>query len=755
LTARPHFRMVRMRLHIRVPSIGRHRKVRGESDSARAEDIMNDKEPPFPDNPSDFGPFFLGDRLVEPALNRISHGEEAVQVEPRIMHVLVCLAGRAGEVVSRTELLDTVWNKVLVNEEALTHAISQLRKVLDDDPRSPRFIQTIHKTGYRLVAPVTFGTSPGRDAVQESAGVGAPEEAHPKRFARKLGALIGGSAVVIVAIAAMAILPGLRSSIPPAPVPLETIPFTSYSGREICPAISPDGSRVVFSWKEGDEGNYDLFMKQRNTETPLRLTETPGDEYYAVWSPDGTEFAYALSSEEDGGIYVMPALGGAPRKVVDTPRSIAGIDWSPDGRLLAYGSRPGPGEPLRILLHSTVTGESRVLTSPVSQSRGDYLPAFSPDGARVAFVRGDRIGLQDIFTISIEGGESERMTHSQHYVAGLDWTPDGKALVFSSGPTRAADLRLWRLSLRDGSLTWLPTTTHRPVRPSVALGGGEMVYEEYSVDSDILRAPVSAEAGEAVPIIASTRHDYGPQYSPGGNFICFISTRTGSPQVWVSDKDGGGPRQLTRFESAYIENPCWSYDERHVAFSAAPGNHIDIYVADVVTGKVERLTTSDRHEKCLGWSRDGRWLYCKSDRDDAWWLWKMRTDGSETVDIMDKDVFRLAESPGGTRLTYSRADTSGVWSVSADGTGEQCIVDEPGTVVPCGWRETEKGIYFFNMEDGALNLWFEDAATGKASMLVSAGDFFAVNLDVSPSGDAVIFDRQEPVGSDLVLVEDF
>ena len=672
---------VRVRAYIRLLYIGRYPSTGGDNHGTGGQDIMKGEENPLPSNPCDSDPFFLGDRLVEPALNRISHGEKSAQIEPRIMHVLTCLAGRADKVVSRAELLDTVWTTVLVNEEALTHAISQLRKVLDDDPRSPRFIQTIHKAGYRLIAPVRL-TASSADGAQESTASEAPAEEHTGRFTRRLGATLGVSAAIIAAIVAMAILPGLRSSTPPAPVPLENIPFTSYAGREICPAISPDGSRVIFSWKEDDEGNYDLFMKQRNTETPLRLTETAGNEYYAVWSPDGTEFAYALYSEEDGGVYVMPALGGAPRKVADTPRDIAGIDWSPDGRLLAYGMRVQPGQPLRIFLHSLAAGESRTLTSPVKNSGGDYSPVFSPDGEWLAFVRADRIGLKDIFIIPVAGGEPERLTHSQHHIAGLDWTPTGEALIFSSGPTRAADLRLWRLSLEDGSLTWLPTTTHRPVRPSVAFRNGGLVYEEHSVDSNIIKTSIGGETEETAPIIASTRQDYGPQYSPGGNFICFISTRTGSPQVWVCDKEGGNPRQLTHFKRAYIENPCWSHDERYVAFSAAPGNHIDIYIADVRTGTVERLSTSGRHEKCLGWSRDGRWLYCKSDRDDAWWVWKTRPDGSETVDIMEKDVFRLAESTDGTRLVYSRADTSGVWSVSVDGTGEQCLVDEPGTVVP-------------------------------------------------------------------------
>jgi dipeptidyl aminopeptidase/acylaminoacyl peptidase len=285
--------------------------------------------------------------------------------------------------------------------------------------------------------------------------------------------------------------------------------------------------------------------------------------------------------------------------------------------------------------------------------------------------------------------------------------------------------------------------------------GKGLVYQDQSVSSDILRIRIDERDEGAVPFITSTRHDYGPQYSPGGSFISFISTRSGSPQIWVCDEDNTNPRQLTRFERAYIENPCWSYDERRVAFSAAPGSQTAIFVADVETGVVERLSASRRHEKCLGWSRDGRWLYCKSERDDSWWVWRMRSDGSEVVDIMQKDVFRLAESTDGKRLIYSRADTSGVWSSSLDGTDEKCIINDPGTVVPCGWRETATGIYSFCMDEGILTLWHRDADTGDASMVASGADFIAINLDVSPGGEAVIVDHLDILGSDLVLVEDF
>lgn len=725
------FRMVLMRVCARM----------GLRICGKSQDSVKDKEMPLPDRPAEVLPFRAGDWLIEPAMNRLSKGSESVSVEPRIMHVLTCLAARPGEVITRDELIETVWSKVMVNEEALTQAISQIRRVVGDDTRSPGFIQTIPKRGYRLIV-----------KVRPFPGIGG--EKKPASISRtRILAILGTLVAVSIAVSIIVVLSGSRSSDPPVPIALEEVPFTSYSGSEITPAVSPDGTRIAFSYKEGEDGDYDLHVKQKNTESPLRLTDTEEDEYYPAWSPDGSEIAYARVSTEGIGIYTIPAIGGTPRRVLEPPLGIAGLDWSPRGDLLAYSSLPDADQPLHIFIFSFETGESRMLTTPPPESHGDFRPAFSPEGSRIAFVRGDRTNLHDIYLMDIDGSEPVCITHSQHFVAGLDWMPDGRSLILSSGATRIADMRLWRLSIPDGSLAWLPTTSRRPIRPSVAAIAGKMVYEDQSISSDILEIDLSADGNEPLPLIASTRHDYGPQYSPSGRLISFISTRSGGPQIWVCDRDGSSPRQLTRFERAYIENPCWSHDDRFVAFSAAPGNQTSIYVADVESGEVKGISASASHEKCLGWSRDGEWIYCKSERDGTWWVWKTRPDGGGTQDIMDRNVFRLAESLDGERLVYSRTDTSGVWTCGLGGEDERCLVDEPGTVVPCGWRESESGLYSFCFQEGVFTLMFRDAATGIDSVIASGPDLVAVNLDVCPRGEAVVVDRFEILGSDLYIVD--
>jgi DNA-binding winged helix-turn-helix (wHTH) protein/WD40 repeat protein len=98
--------------------------------------------------------FRLGEWLVEPSLNRLTRSDTTIQLELKVMDVLVCLAERAGEVVPRQEIVDRVWATEFISDNTLTHAITEIRNALGDDARNPSFIETIHRRGYRLIAPV-------------------------------------------------------------------------------------------------------------------------------------------------------------------------------------------------------------------------------------------------------------------------------------------------------------------------------------------------------------------------------------------------------------------------------------------------------------------------------------------------------------------------------------------------------------------------------------------------------------------------
>lgn len=107
----------------------------------------------------------LAEWRVQPSLNRLTRGETIVRIEPKLMDVLVFLARHAGEVVSKDDIAGAVWPQLFITESVITRAIAGLRKALGDDMRSPRFIETIVKRGYRLlIQPAVAPVSPGLSA---------------------------------------------------------------------------------------------------------------------------------------------------------------------------------------------------------------------------------------------------------------------------------------------------------------------------------------------------------------------------------------------------------------------------------------------------------------------------------------------------------------------------------------------------------------------------------------------------------------
>jgi DNA-binding winged helix-turn-helix (wHTH) protein len=216
-------------------------------------------------------PIQIGGWLVQPSLNSLERHGTTVRVTPKVMQVLCSLAANPGAAVTRDQLLEHVWSGTVVTEEVLTRAVSELRKVFEDDPQDPQFIQTIPKVGYRLIAPVAHLY--GGDAMpptMQLVGEARPAPtrprkptslAYPGRWALPaLLLLLGGVAV-------------WRWASPEAPeAPLQVLPFSSFPGSERYPALSPDGNQVAFAWAGESGENWDIYLKQQDNDTPLRIT---------------------------------------------------------------------------------------------------------------------------------------------------------------------------------------------------------------------------------------------------------------------------------------------------------------------------------------------------------------------------------------------------------------------------------------------------------------------------------------------------
>jgi TolB-like protein/DNA-binding winged helix-turn-helix (wHTH) protein len=122
-------------------------------------------------NRSNVTPLRIGEWCVSPASGEISRSEETIRLDVRTMRLLLCLAERAGEVVSIDDLLNKVWPEVNVSPDSVYQAVASLRRQLGDDSRQPTYIETVPRLGYRMVAKV----SPWESAATELVATEHPD----------------------------------------------------------------------------------------------------------------------------------------------------------------------------------------------------------------------------------------------------------------------------------------------------------------------------------------------------------------------------------------------------------------------------------------------------------------------------------------------------------------------------------------------------------------------------------------------------
>lgn len=122
------------------------------------------------------GPVAFGDYRFDCDARQLWRGSEEIKLTPRASALLAALAERSTQVVTKEELIDRVWDGKAVGDDALTSCVQELRRALGDDPRSPRFVETRHRRGYRLLVPVA-STAMAGSAIDTTSPPSLPDKA--------------------------------------------------------------------------------------------------------------------------------------------------------------------------------------------------------------------------------------------------------------------------------------------------------------------------------------------------------------------------------------------------------------------------------------------------------------------------------------------------------------------------------------------------------------------------------------------------
>jgi serine/threonine protein kinase len=624
----------------------------------------------------------------------------------------------------------------------------------------------------RLKRDLDSGKAASATTATASAGP-QPQPLRRRAWAVVLAALLLAAGVTV---SVLFLRPTERPQETPPPEPeepplalLQSVPFTSFPGRAVSPAFSPDGNQIAFVW-DGDNGdNADIYVKIVGAGAPLRLTTHPADDLSPVWSPDGTQIAFYRADwgQYEFGIFQVSALGTQEQKLFSLDKQIDSLDWSPDGKFLAFDYTEKPHEPVGIFLLAVKERTLRRLTTPPVFST-DNFPAFSPDGRSVAFARwnaGSRYSGSAIYRLPVTGGKPQRLTFENMRIMGLAWTPDSREIIFSATAS-GKRTQLWRIPASGGRPQPLAGVGDNVLSPAVSSRGRRLAYTKVLDDWNIwrLKIPAADERHPPMKLIYSTQAEDSPQYSPDGKRIAFSSNRSGSYEIWICDSEGKNPAPVTSIGGPSTGSPRWSPDGQRIAFDSLVGGKSDIYVVPADGGPAKCLTGNYKAGAVLpSWSRDGEWIYFASEEQ----VWKLPIFGGEPVQVTRDGGWLPRASLDGKFIYYMHWVASGlsIRRVPVQGGEEAEVVPPLKGVAWSGWTLGEHGIYFIDFEASPrAAIKFFSFRTREISQIGEMEkerrrlrhEFApAGRITVSPDEKWLLYVQYDQSGSDIMLVENF
>jgi Tol biopolymer transport system component/DNA-binding winged helix-turn-helix (wHTH) protein len=678
----------------------------------------------------EFGRFRL-----DPAERLVLCEGRPVSLKPKVLDTLILLVENRGRMLDKGELMQRLWPDSFVEEANLTVNISQLRKALGQVEEGERYIETVPKRGYRFVAdvrelradagdlvpapspPVRVDANeqpvrpqPIRDAVEErSAGLSQ----------RARAILIGAPLVLVAAVGGIMGYERLSSGRPPALQEMTVTRLTTIGGVGHA-VISPDGRYLAYV--VNDVGQQSLWVRHVATASYLQLVPPADAAYDAVtFSPDGDTIYYVRTARNasHGTLHRIGPLGGPSHEVMSEVGG--GMAISPDGRRVAFLRGPEG-----VLMTANMDGSDvrriAARTPPDSLVAPENQLAWSPDSSRIAcFARShDHRGtFQVLITVRLDDGREERIGATEwQSTGGLAWLPDGSGLVMVASNQAGAqfDEQIWHVSYPAGEVRRVTNDLNGYAGLSLTADGQSLVSTQENAFSSIWIAP-NSDARRATRIASgSVEGRNGLAFTPDGRLV-YSSRASGNIDLWIMNADGTARSQLT-IDPFLDYAPTVTTDGRFIVFVSNRSGAFNIWRIEIDGNNPTRLT-SGVYDYGPQPTPDGKSVVYVNEDAGKPTLWKVGMEGGSPVQLTDRHSLVPAVSPDGKYIAYSHLDPSlggryRIAIIPIDGGAPIKLYDYPPGLASQGfmhWMPDGRGLTYSGIQ-GSAKIWLQPREGG-------------------------------------------
>jgi len=411
----------------------------------------------------------FGEFELNPAESSLRQAGIAIPITPKALNLLSILVENQGHVLDKEYLLDQIWGDSFVEEGNLTFNIRQIRKILGDDAKKPKYIETVPKRGYRFIGNVEKEAI-GKDETASSNEV-SPVIIKTERRSRKRSAWspwVLSIPIILAAggIAAVESWIGVFGPKTTSPT-LLTTPFSSErlstDGDVFYATLAKSGDFVVYVAGSPNE-KQSLRIRDLSTGQSREMLEASESQYYGLdISNDDSTVYFVRTAPGNAGkacLFRMNLIGGVPESLACGMEGW--FDISNDSGSITFVRCTYGIENICSLYIADGNGKNERLL--VTRKRPIRITdnAISPDGRKVVFAAGQSIDGSDdfgIYALDLETGEESAVVDQKFFnIVGIDWMPDGNSLLATALLTNDHSICFWSVD------PVRPTAT--PVKPA-------------------------------------------------------------------------------------------------------------------------------------------------------------------------------------------------------------------------------------------------------------------------------------------------
>ena len=541
--------------------------------------------------------------------------------------------------------------------------------------------------------------------------------------------------------------------------PMKLTRLTS-DGTNGSTTISPDGKYVVYS--SGNDAGRSLWVRQTATTSAVQiLPATPGICLGTTFTSDGNHIYYTWQSPQNanGSLYEISTLGGTPRLVLN---GIEGpVTFSPDGNRIAFVRGEGT------LIIANIDGSNEQIlydADPSLEWLNPAGPAWSPDGRIIVVGKGTSIGdlSANLVEISVDGGSVRPITNDvwKGEVFRSVWLKDGSGLIVTASERISSGSHVWFVPYPEGPPRRITNDLNGYGTFSLGVtdDGKTIVTVQEERRQQIWTAAAGDDDSRAKPITGD-RYESQPSFGPDGRIV-FVREMSGQIDLWIVNADGSGLRQVTK-DATFDHEPVITPDGKYIVWTSDRSGLPHIWRMNIDGSDAKQLTTGDTFDDGNPHiSPDGRWVIYNSWRTGKWAAWKVSIDGGEPQILLNSYAGVGAVSPDGQGVLAAyldeRVKPAAVRAaiLPVDG-GEPIRIfnfDIPRSFSPggTGWAPDGKSFFYI----AGRNVYNFNLSAEKPKPVTDLKTQTLFDFAVSPDGKRFVMSRGEVI-NDVVLIRDF